>query len=127
MVDPFAPYPAATPDKRPTRFVLAHLGPFRRVMIWASVLGTAVAVLELGLIWYAGRMVDLMTAGLATFWAMHGAEVALAAIILLLLRPITLALNAALLFAEISTNMRVQVGWRAHQHMLGQPFGSFSE
>lgn len=66
MVDPVAPYPAATPDKRPTRFVLAHLGPFRRVMIWASVLGTAVAVLELGLIWYAGRMVDLMTAGPAT-------------------------------------------------------------
>lgn len=58
---------------------------------------------------------------------MHGAEVGLAAIILLLLQPITLALNAALLFAGISTNMLVQVRWRAHQHMLGQPFGSFSE
>ncbi len=125
MVDPFAAYPNVTPDTRPMRYVLSHLGPFRRVMIWASVMGTAVAVLELGLIWYAGRMVDLMTAGPATFWAQNGAEVALAAIILLLLRPVTLAFNAALLFAGISTNMLVQVRWRAHQHMLGQPVGFF--
>ena len=125
LVDPFAPYPQTTPHKSPVRFVLSHLGPFRWVMIWASVMGTAVAVLELGLIWYAGRMVDLMTAGPATFWAQNGAEVALAAIILLLLRPVTLALNAALLFAGISTNMLVQVRWRAHQHMLGQSVGFF--
>ena len=125
LVDPFAPYPQTTPHKSPVRFVLSHLGPFRRVMIWANGMGTAVAVLELGLIWYAGRMVDLMTAGPATFWAQNGAEVALAAIILLLLRPVTLAVNAALLFAGVSTNMLVQVRWRAHQHMLGQPVGFF--
>ena len=125
MVDPFADYPMVTPDKRPTRFVLSHLRPFRRVMIWAGVMGSLVAVLELGLIWYAGRMVDLMTAGPATFWAQNGAEVALAAIILLLLRPVTLAINAALLFAGISTNMLVQVRWRAHRHLLGQPVGYF--
>lgn len=125
MVDPFADYPMVTPDTRPTRFVLSHLGPFRRVMIWAGILGSVVAVLELGLIWYAGRMVDLMTAGPTNFWADHGAEVALAAIILLLLRPVTLAFNAALLFAGISTNMLVQVRWRAHRHLLGQPVGYF--
>jgi ATP-binding cassette, subfamily B, multidrug efflux pump len=125
MVDPFAAYPAATPDKRPLWFLLNHLQPFRRVMVLAGILGTAVAALELGLIWYAGRLVDLMTAGPARFWADNGAEIVLAAVILLLLRPLTLALNAAVLFSGISTNMIAQARWRSHRHLLGQPVSFF--
>ena len=125
MVDPFAPYLAATPDKRPQWFLAGHLRPFRQVMIIAGLLGTAVAGLELGLIWYAGRLVDLMTAGPASFWADNGAEIALAAVILLLLRPLTLALNAAVLFSGISTNMITQARWRSHRHLLGQPVSFF--
>ena len=125
MVDPFAPYPDVTPDKRALHYVLDHLRPFRRVMAEAAVIGAIVAVLELGLIWYAGRLVDLMAAGPATFWADHGAEVLLAALVLLLIRPIAVALNAAILFTGISTNMIPQVRWRAHRHMLGQPVGFF--
>ena len=125
MVDPFADYPAATPDKRPWRYFADHLRPFRRVMIEAGILGAIVALLELGLIWYAGRLVDLMSAGPGTFWADHGGEVLLAALFLLLLRPIAVGLNAAILFTGISTNMLPQVRWRAHRHMLGQPVGFF--
>ena len=125
MVDPFGPAGTDTPDARPLHFVAGHLRPFRRVMVWAAVFGTLVAAFEMGLLWYAGRLVDLMAAGPETFWAQHGTEVALAAVLLLLLRPATLALNAALLFSGISTNMIAQVRWRAHRHMLGQPVGYF--
>jgi ATP-binding cassette, subfamily B, multidrug efflux pump len=125
MVDPFAAYDPVTPDKRPVRFIASHLRPFRRVMLWAAIIGSVVAAMELGLIWYAGRMVDLMTAGPDGFWAAHGVEIGVAMAILLLLRPITLAFNSALMFAGISTNMLVQVRWRSHRHMLGQPVGFF--
>jgi ATP-binding cassette, subfamily B, multidrug efflux pump len=125
MVDPFAAYPSATPDKRPLRYIASHLGPFRGVMAWSALVGSLVAGLELGLIWYAGRMVDLMAAGPDGFWVAHGLEIAAAVIILLLLRPVTLAVNAALLFSGISTNILVQARWRAHRHMLGQPVGFF--
>jgi ATP-binding cassette, subfamily B, multidrug efflux pump len=125
LSDPFGPAPDATPPARPLAFMLGQLGPFRRVMGIAAVVGSLVAVMELGLIWYAGRLVDLMAAGPEGFWAQHGVEVALAALVLLLLRPAVLAVNAAVLFAGISTNLLPQTRWRAHRHMLGQPVGFF--
>jgi ATP-binding cassette, subfamily B, multidrug efflux pump len=125
MVDPFGPHPNVTPDKRPLRFLWGHMRPFGRVMGWAAVVGAAVAALELGLIWYAGRLVDLMSAGPAGFWAAHGYEVAFAALFLLLLRPFVVGLNAIILFSGISTNLLPQVRWRAHRHLLGQPVGFF--
>jgi ATP-binding cassette subfamily B multidrug efflux pump len=125
MSDPFGPYDKATPPAEPARYLLGHLRPFRKVMAIAAVLGVLVAALELGLIWYAGRLVDLMSLGPAGFWENYGAEVIAASVVLLLLRPVTLALNAAVLFSGISTNMITQVRWRAHQHTLGQPIGFF--
>lgn len=125
MVDPFAPYADGTPHRDAVRYILDHMRPFKRVMVLASLLGIAVAVFELGLIWYAGRLVDLMTAGPADFWANYGGEVALAAVLLLLIRPLVLAVNAGVLFSGIATNMVSQVRWRAHRHMLGQPVGFF--
>lgn len=94
-------------------------------MAIASVVGVLVAVLELGLIWYAGRLVDLMGAGPATLWSDHGQEIALAALVLLTLRPIVVGANAAVLFSGISTNLLTQARWRAHHHLLGQPVAFF--
>jgi ATP-binding cassette, subfamily B, multidrug efflux pump len=125
LVDPFAAHPAHTPDKRPLHFMLGHLRPFRNVMLIAGAAGIAVALLELGLIWYAGRLVDLMNAGPATFWQDNGGEVLIAALLLLLIRPLILAFNAIVLFSGISTNMVIQARWRSHKHMLGQPVGFF--
>ena len=125
LVRPFAEPPPGTPPATPLAFVRRELRPFRTVMLIAAVLGTGVAVLELGLIWYAGRIVDLMSTGTATFWADHGGEIILAAVLLLLIRPAVVTLNAMVLFSGISTNMLAQVRWRAHRHILGQPVGFF--
>ena len=125
LSDPFAPYVERTPDSRPVAFMRDHLRPFGKVMWIAAGIGTVVALLELGLLWYAGRLVDLMAAGPATFWAEHWGEIVLAGALLLLLRPIAVGFNAAILFSGISTNMITQVRWRAHRHMLGQPVGFF--
>ena len=125
LVRPFAEPPPGTPPATPLAFMARELRPFRTVMLIAAVLGTGVAVLELGLIWYAGRLVDLMTTGPATFWADHGGEILLAAVLLLLIRPAVVTLNAMVLFSGISTNMLAQTRWRAHRHLLGQPVGFF--
>ena len=125
MTDPFAPAPPGTPPRGAVRFILTNMRNFIWVMVAASVVGVLVAVLELGLIWYAGRLVDLMEGGPATLWASHGTEIALAAAVLLLLRPIIIGANAAILFSGISTNLLTQTRWRAHRHLLGQPVGFF--
>ncbi|MCC5974560.1 MAG: ABC transporter ATP-binding protein [Rubellimicrobium sp.] len=125
MVSPFAEPPPGTPPATPAAFIWRETIPFRRVLIIAGVLGAVVAALELGLIWYAGRLVDLMTGGPATFWQDHRSEILLAAVLLLLIRPVLVLVNAMVLFAGISTNMLPQTRWRAHRHLLGQPVGFF--
>ena len=125
LVHPFAEPPPGTPPGTPLAFMARELRPFRTVMVIAAILGTAVAVLELGLIWYAGRLVDLMTVGPDTSWTRHGHEVILAALLFLLIRPAVVMLNAMVLFSGISTNMVAQTRWRAHRHLLGQPVGFF--
>ena len=125
MTDPFATPPPGTPPGRAMAFLVSNMRPFAGVMAIASVVGVLVAVLELGLIWYAGRLVDLMGAGPATLWRDHGQEIALAALVLLILRPIVVGANAAVLFSGISTNLLTQARWRAHHHLLGQPVAFF--
>lgn len=123
--DPFSPYHEKRPDPSPVRFLLTHMRSLRGILALAAIMGIVVAVLELGLIWYAGRLVDLMDQGPETFWADYGAEVLAATVLLLLIRPIAVGINAVILFCGISTNMLPQVRWRAHRWMLGQPVGFF--
>ncbi|MEL6570519.1 MAG: ABC transporter ATP-binding protein [Pseudomonadota bacterium] len=124
-VDAFAPYTETVPDKRPWRYFINEaltLGP----ILWiAAAAGTLVALLELGLIWYAGRLVDLMAAGPETFWADYGTEVLLATLLLVFLRPIAVTFSSMVNFSGISTHLLPQSRWRAHRWMLGQPVGFF--
>jgi ATP-binding cassette subfamily B multidrug efflux pump len=125
QVDPFGAYDEVTPDRAPWRFVFWNLRPFRRVMVYAAAVASAVALFELALIWYAGRLVDLMAAGTDRFWIDHWVEILLAALLLLVVRPAVVGLNAAVLFSGISTNLLPQTRWRAHRQMLGQPVNFF--
>ncbi len=125
LVDPFAPHARTTPSKSPARFVLDHLRPFKTVMWIAAALGIVTALLELGLIWYAGRLVDLMSAGPDGFWASNWAEIVLAIVVFILLRPFAVLGAGMVNFSGISTNMIAQTRWRAHLQLLGQPVGFF--
>jgi ATP-binding cassette, subfamily B, multidrug efflux pump len=126
LTDPFGPHPDETPPKQLWPFYRSHVAPFRKVLAVAALVGTGVALTELALIYYAGRLVDLMNATPpGEFWRMHGLEVLGAALLILVLRPVLIAINAAVLFSGISTNMQTQAHWRSHRHMLGQPVGFF--
>ncbi|MCR8546898.1 ABC transporter ATP-binding protein/permease [Salipiger sp. P9] len=121
LVDPFQPFEAETPPRRLLPYIwsqLRTLGGWLPVMAATSLL---VALAESLLIFYAGRVVDLMNAaGISGFWTAHGAEMALAAVALLLLRPALIAFNHLLLEQTLVGTLHVQSQWRAHRHMLGQ-------
>jgi ATP-binding cassette subfamily B multidrug efflux pump len=122
MVDPFrADDPRVAPPARFWPFMLYHLRPFRRVMAMLTVTGLATALVETGLIYYAGRVVDLLAAeGPEGFWGRHGLELALIALFVLFLRPVAIVLNQALLNQALSVNLMEMVRWRSHRHLLGQ-------
>ncbi|MCC5987669.1 MAG: ABC transporter ATP-binding protein [Pararhodobacter sp.] len=127
LVDPYTTY--AETDRPPRQlwpFLRQYAGPFRRVFILAAAMSVLVAFVEVGLLWYLGRVVDLLeTTGPAGFWAAHGWELALAAAFILILRPLMQAFDVGLINNAILPNFGTIIRWRAHRHVLRQPVGWF--
>lgn len=127
LVDPYAPYAETdTPPRRLVSFLNDHVRPFRAVFVATALAKAATAMTEVGLIWYMGRIVDFMSSGnprqvLADHWI----ELSLAVGFILLVRPAIAGLDVALLHNTIVPNLRTQVSWRAHRHILRQPVGWF--
>jgi len=122
-VDPFGPMPDSAPPATFWAFMADQLRPFRGVLALTTVTGLTTALVETGLIYYAGRVVDLLAEGQAGFWSRHGLELLGIALFVLLLRPVAITLNHALLNQSLSTNLMERVRWRAHRHLLGQSIG----
>ncbi len=127
LVDPYAPY--REEDAPPNRFwpyVLAYTRPARWVMVWTTLTILAVAIIELLLIWYAGRLVDLLGATEpGALWSRHGLELGLVAAFILVLRPLIQTLSAAFLNQALMPNLGTLVRWRSHRHVLRQSVGWF--
>lgn len=125
LIDPFQETRGA-PAGRFWPFLLDHLRPFRGVLGIVACTGFVVALVETGLIFYAGRLVDLMAAsGLEQFAGLHGLELAVVALLILIIRPMVIVLNIGLLNHGLSVNLLDQVRWRSHKHLLGQSVGFF--
>ncbi len=127
LVDPYAPYAESdTPPDRLWPFLRDYLRPADRVMVWTIVSVFAVAVIEIWLIWYVGRMVDALgDTPPAEVWARHGVELALVAAFILLARPVIQTVSAALLNLSLMPNVGTTVRWRSHRHVLRQSVGWF--
>ncbi|MCJ8138322.1 ABC transporter ATP-binding protein [Falsirhodobacter halotolerans] len=127
LVDPYAPYDQKdVPPNRLWPFLRDYMRPFRGVFIVTALLSVVVAVTDLVLIWYVGRIVDLLTRGTpAEVWATYGTEITLVALGVLFLRPLASAANTAMLHNAILPNFGTLIRWRAHRHVLRQPVGWF--
>ncbi|MGR3514744.1 MAG: ABC transporter ATP-binding protein [Paracoccaceae bacterium] len=127
LVDPYCDYPQE--DRPPTRlwpFLARYLKPFRKVFFATGVITILVAAIEIWLIAYLGRLVDVLaSADRATFWRDNGVEMLAVAVFLLLLRPLIQMLDVGLLNNAIMPNLGTLVRWRAHSHVLRQSVGWF--
>ena len=127
LVDPYASYREEdAPPRRFWPFILAYVRPARWVLAWTTLSILAVAVIEILLIWYAGRLVDLLGATEpGTLWTRHGVELGLVAAFILFLRPLIQTLSAAFLNQSLMPNLGTLVRWRSHRHVLRQSVGWF--
>ena len=127
LVDPYVEYEETdTPPRRLLPFLIDYARPFRRVFVVTGVLKMVVAVIEVGMIWYVGRLVDLLAGGSpAAVMRDHGAEFLFAAIAVLFLRPVIGGIDVALLHNTILPNFGTLIRWRSHRHVLRQPVGWF--
>ncbi|MGE4610346.1 MAG: ABC transporter ATP-binding protein [Paracoccaceae bacterium] len=121
LIDPFADFSDETPPSSLWAYIKTQLYPFRKWLPLMAFLGVLTAIMESGLIFYSGRVIDLMNdAGVADFWSAHGTELLIAGLFVLLLRPLIITFNHVFLEQTLASNMQEQARWRAHKHLLGQ-------
>jgi len=128
LVDPYADHgDRPVPDKL-IPFLLEYLRPFRKVAVLIIFFTAIVAAMEIGMIWYAGRLVDaLAEAGPTEVWNIHGTELLLIALALLIARPLLTMIDVAFINQSLMPNIGTMVRWRSHKRVLGQSVGWFQE
>lgn len=127
LVDPYTDAPSgAMPPRAFWPFIAEYIWPFRKVLALATLFGLAVALVEVGMIHYAGRVVDLMEGTEpSVFFAEHGLELFLIVVFVLFARPLVQIIDSLFLNQTMFPNLGTMVRWRAHRHVLKQSVGWF--
>ena len=126
VVDPFRPYAETVPPRSVLAYVLNTLAPFRLVLAAGTATSVFGAVIDVWLVYYAGRLVDSLTAiSPAELWSRIGGELLFAAFVLLIVRPLNTAAGEAIDDIAFRPNAVSMMRWRAHRHLLRQSVGWF--
>ncbi|MBY5987149.1 ABC transporter ATP-binding protein [Roseovarius atlanticus] len=126
LVDPYVPYEESdTPPTRLWPFMRLYMVPFRRVFWMAGIMSVVVAAIEIWLIYYMGRIVDILAGDPMEVWRDYGTEIIVVAVFILLIRPAIQAFDVMLLNNTILPNFGTLIRWRAHKHVLRQSVGWF--
>lgn len=119
LVDPYVNYEET--DAPPTRlvpFLRAYIEPFRRVFWLTGIAAVIIAAIEVWLISYLGRLVDILSAGTPNdVWERSGIEFVLVAVFILTFPSLLHIFQVALLNNAILPNIGTLVRWRAHKHV----------
>lgn len=126
LIDPYVDYPENDrPSAKLWDVFRDYSQPFKKVFAATAALSVVVAAVEVGLISYMGRVVDILSGDPSQVWSEHGLELMLAALFILLLRPLVQVLDVLLLNNAIIPNFGTLIRWRAHKHVLRQSVGWF--
>ena len=126
LVDPYVDYVETDhPPQTLWLFLKDYAQPFKKVFALTAFMSVIVAGVEVGLIYYMGRVVDLMAGDPAKIWNSYGTELALVALFIIFVRPLLQVLDVALLNNAILPNFGTLIRWRAHKHVLRQSVGWF--
>ena len=129
LVDPYVPYKESdTPPQRLYPFLREYAEPFKRVFWITGLTSIVIAIVEIWLLGYLGRLVDILSGGTPTqVWAESGKEFIIVAILILTMRPAFHMFQILLLNNTILPNFGTLVRWRAHRHVLRQSVGWFED
>ena len=126
LVDPYVPYEETnTPPTRVWPFLWDYSQPLKKVYAFAAAMAVIVAIIEVWMIYYLGRVVDLLEGPPSEFWAIHGLELVLVTIFILTLRPVIQGLAVLSLNQAMLPNIGTLIRWRSHRHVLRQSVGWF--
>lgn len=126
LVDPYVDYaPEDNPPRDLWSFFKGYSQPFKKIFVVTAFMSVLVAAVEVGLIYYMGRIVDVLNQGPEVLWARHGTELVVVASFIVFLRPVLQVIDVALINNAILPNFGTLIRWRAHRQVLRQSVGWF--
>ncbi|MBT8153574.1 ABC transporter ATP-binding protein/permease [Epibacterium ulvae] len=126
LVHPYGAYDeTAPPPQTLGAFFRYYAVPFRKLFWLTAFMSVVVAAIEIGLIFYMGRVVDILIGDPAEVWETYGTELLLVGAFILVLRPILQLFDVLLLNNAVIPNFGTIIRWRAHKHVLRQSVGWF--
>ena len=127
LVDPYTPYDDQdSPPGTLFAFLNDYLKPLRKVLLAILILTAIVGLIEVGLIYFIGVVVDLLTNTTPDrVFVDHGWKLGILAAFILLVRPFFQVLDAAFLNQSLMPNFGTLIRWRSHRHVLRQSIGWF--
>ncbi|MBO3277198.1 ABC transporter ATP-binding protein [Pseudomonas schmalbachii] len=126
LIDPFRPSADRMPPAEVVRFYAHYLRQVWPAFLALLLVGLIVALIEVALFSYLGRIVDLaQSTAAADFFRLHGRELAWMAVVALVLRPLFNALHDLLVHQAINPSMTNLIRWQNHRYVLKQSLGFF--
>ncbi len=129
LIDPYQPYDErAEIPARLIPFYRRFLAPAKGLIAVSMVLGLVFALSEAALIFFAGKLVDILGgAEPGTLWDDHGTMLTAMILVALVLRPLVLVADAIVMGQGFYASMGALVRWRTHRKMLRQSLSFFSD
>lgn len=128
LVDPYVHGDGTPPATRVWPYLRAHLAPLRGVIALSLLMTILSASIEVWLISYAGRLIDMLVDSTpALIWDEHAPNLIFAALMLVLLRPLVQFMRHAVNDIGLDCNAASLFRYRAHAHLTRQSVGWFQE
>ncbi len=128
LVDPYAERPIATPPNGFLAFIWHFTRPILPILVVSSLLGAAIAVLEVVVFSFLGELVDwLSRSDPSTFLGENGARLAVMAAVALVLAPLVQVAWELTFHQAIMPNFPMLVRWRVHRYLLRQGLAFFQD
>jgi ATP-binding cassette subfamily B multidrug efflux pump len=120
-VNSFPAAAPAMPQASTWGFIRFYSRPFLPLIIAGLALSVAIAVIEVRVYAYVGKLIDLLgSADKATFFATHGREMLVYAALALLIQPGLAMLADSVENQGLRGNFAMRIRWQAHRYMLRQ-------
>src|SRR6185312_7069051 len=126
LIDAFKEPVDGMPPQSTWRFYAFYLRQVWPVFLAAMLVGFIVAIIEVALFGFIGRIVD-MAKGLpaADFFQVHGWELLGMALVALVARPLFNGLHDLLVNQSIVPNLTNRIRWQNHRYVMRQSLGFF--
>ncbi len=123
------PFPPPLPEKPPATllaFILHYAKPFWPLILASSALATVVALIEVSLFAFLGRLVDwLAVSDRASFWADHWPTLSAMGFLILIGLPVLKFWYEAVVHQGLLGNFPMRIRWEAHRYVLRQSMEFF--